>query len=1020
MQTDKQAKQIFGFIAFIIATSVFVYSAQPVGSLWDCGEFLLAAYKLQVVHPPGAPLFLLIGRLFASAGDTLSSDPSNIAYAVNMLSALCGGLTALFVAFITFILGKILMVGRLTEMTDQNDRLAVGMASLVGGLTAAFCASIWFSAVEAEVYAMSTMFTVLTLWAMVEWYNMPNDADHDRWVVLSLFAASLSIGVHLLSLLTMPALTVLYYLKKRNNPTLKGTLLSIGAGAVMIILIQKLIIAGIPTLWKNFEIFSVNSLGLFVHSGLIFVALIIGGLLYVGIRYAHKNNSGLVQMLTVGVGLVILGFSVLAMVPIRSNAHPPVNMSAPTDATRLLPYLNREQYGERPLLFGPQFNASPVSYDSEDRYGLVGDHYEITDEKLTPVYRKSDEVFFPRMSHNDPTRVRLYTSYYGAKPNKKPSFVENMSFFFRYQVFWMYGRYFMWNFAGKQNGKQGFYDKDKGTGNWLSGIKFFDEARLYNMDYLPDAMKMNKAYNKYFCIPLILGLIGIFFHYKEDKRTFLTLLGLFVITGLGLVIYTNEPPNEPRERDYVFVGSFFTYAIWIGLALLAMYKMFKERFKQNSPLAPLGVAAVLALSAPILMANQNMDDIGRRDNYASRDYAKNFLVGLEPNAIIFTYGDNDTYPLWEVQEVENFRTDVRVINLSLIGIDWYINHHRRKLNTSPGVNYTIAEDAYRGYKRNQVLIRPPANNADGAMSIYNALNFVGERHPLPRQGFRPLESYLPSKNLFIPVDRQKAVQSGWVDAAEANNMVDRIEFDLSKKQYLTKGDLAILDVVASNLYSRPVYFSTTVRDDYLMGLKPYTQLEGIALRVVPFKNAGNRSFGLFGSGRNDLDKNYDLYMNKFLWGNMDKTSLFVDEAYMPTHQAMRMTMMRTANDLLTSGQKSKAVDIAKKYLESFPNMNFRYDYMTVPFINILAESENLDAYKKHLDIFIEEASQHMRFYQNQNPSLFIQGMSFADNRRYWQQSIRQIQATLQSIPDATYKKEAGDKLNELAPQPSKN
>ena len=599
MNSDKSAKRITGLIVFVISFLVYLFSVERTGSLWDCGEFILAAYKLQVVHPPGAPLFIIVGRIFTAIADMFSDNPSDIAFAVNIMSGICTAFAATFVSWIAYIFGKLALDGR-DRSSDPDERIALMGAGVIAGLTTAFCSSVWFSAVEGEVYAMSTFFTAMTVWAMAEWYNLPKDPVHDRWFLFALFSAGMSIGVHLLSLLTFPALTLLFYYKKFKKITVKGSLIAIAAGAFLIGFINKFIIAGIPALWKNLDIMMVNGLGMPFHSGLIPTFLILGAIIYFGLRYAHKNGNGYWQQAFVGFALLIISLSTIGVVVVRSNSHPPINMNAPTDATRLLPYLNREQYGERPLLFGPHFNASPVRTTTEDRYGRVGDRYEIIDYKVNPEYKDSDMMFFPRLSHNDAARKSLYRNQWGVGKSGKPTMAENLGFFIKYQITWMYWRYFMWNFSGRQNGTQGYAPWNEADGNWQTGIKFIDEARLHEMDSMPDSMKNHKASNKYYMLPFLFGILGMIFHYRTSRKDFLALLILFLMTGLGIILYSNQPPNEPRERDYVLVGSFFTYAIWIGMAVLGIFRLIKEKSGLKG-MTPALIAGLIVLSAPVIM-----------------------------------------------------------------------------------------------------------------------------------------------------------------------------------------------------------------------------------------------------------------------------------------------------------------------------------------------------------------------------------------------------------------------------------
>jgi Protein of unknown function (DUF2723) len=964
---------ITGWLVFFITATVFWFSVERTGSLWDCGEFISGAYKLQVVHPPGAPLFLLIGRLFTWVATLVSSNPENIAFAVNLLSGISTAFTATFVCWTTTILGKLALVGR-EEAPDNGAALAILGGGLVAGLSTAFCVSIWFSAVEGEVYAMSTMFTAMTLWAMMKWYGLPDEPDTDRWMVFAAYAAALSIGVHLLSLLTFPALALFYYFKKYENHTIKGMILAGLAGSAGIVAMQSLIITGIPKLWGALEMLCVNSFGMPFNSGLIPLLLILGGVTYFAIRWSHNHLNSTVNKIVVALTLSVIGFSTLGMVVIRATANTPINMNNPSDPLRLIPYLNREQYGERALLKGPTFEGRPVSVKETPRYGRVGNQYKITDKKIDYEYRPEDEILFPRIGHNEPGRAELHRMWMNGKKGH-PTQADNISFLARYQIGWMYWRYFMWNFAGRQNGEQGYYAWDPSNGNWWSGIKFIDEARLYREDEMPAVMKADQARNGYYMLPFLFGVLGMLYHFWRRRDDFLGLLALFIITGIGIIIYSNQPPNEPRERDYVLVGSFFTFCIWIGMGVIAIYHALATRVNFSGvPAAAL--ASGLVLTAPFLMGTRNFDDMSRSSHKGSRDYAANFLNSCEPNAIIFTYGDNDTYPLWYAQEVEGIRTDVRVANLSLIAVDWYIEQLRRKVNNSPAVKMSIPADAYRGFKRNMIPVNP-LDQPDEPMSALDAIRFIGQNHPLGT-GDNMVESYLPSHELVMPVNKDRVVANKTVYPTDS--IVSEVKFNIgAKSANITKDDIAVLDIIASNNWERPIYFAVTCREEKLLGLQDFLRLEGLALRLVPVKGKTDQQYSIIGSGDVDTDKVFNNITQKFKWGNFDKERLFVDKNYGPSVQSSRLVILRTAQAFINKRDNAKAVALLDKYFEAFPTMNFPYDYSTMYMLRMYAGA---GAYESRVKPMLKSYSEHIESFLNFYNSIDIDDLEAGFSQDY--------------------------------------
>ncbi len=966
-----------GWLVFAVAAFVYFLSAERTGSLWDCGEFILGAYKLQVVHPPGAPMFLLIGRLFTWFAELFSNNPEDIAFAVNLMSGLCTAAAASFVAWVTIRLSKLAWVGRDEEAElESGQNLALAGAGLVAGLATAFSTSVWFSAVEGEVYAMSLFFTCLTLWAMIKWYTLPDTAQADRWLLFTVFAASLAIGVHLLSILTLPAMAIFYYYKKWEGRTsLGGILLAVLGGVGVIVFIQTLVIVGIPKLWALFEIPMVNSFGLPVHSGIIPALAIVIGLLYWGLRWAEKNQRAIWQQLFVGMALVVIAYSTVGVVVIRAAAKPPVNMNNPDNVTSLIPYLNREQYGERSLLYGHNFDAQVIATDVEDRYGLVGDRYEYTNYKITPQYQKNKMGLFPRMSDGSQNRPALYKQWIGLDPSKplppgRPNFADNLKFLWSYQMGQMYWRYFMWNFAGRQNGEQGYYSWDKSSGNWISGISFLDNARLGNQAELPEYAKQDPSRNTYYLLPFLFGILGLIWHYLRRPNEFLGLLGLFVITGIGIIIYTNQPPNEPRERDYVLVGSFFTFCIWMGMAVPAIYGLLKDKLHlANGSAAAIGTAAMV-LIAPLLMGTQNFDDHSRKSHKGSRDYAANFLNSVDENAIIFTYGDNDTYPLWYAQEVEGIRTDVRVVNLSLIAVDWYIDLLRRKVNDSPAIQLGLSEDKMRGKKRNQVPRFDRATqqakecSQDRQITLQQLMQQIEEDKPLPLQGGGRLETYYNSCNVVINVDANRAAQGkGGLIPAGDTNFVSRIPLTVSSERLL-KDDIAILDIINSNMYDRPIYWAVTCQPSKMMGLRDFLQLEGLALRLTATRHQSDSSYGVIGSGQIAAEKNYQLVMNDWRWGNFDQEDTYVNNSYQPAVQAMQLSIRRTAEELLRTGQKEKAMAMVDQYFAAFPDMNFTFGYQSLFMLELYWQAGEYEKARPVMEQLAKNTASNLDFFDS--------------------------------------------------------
>lgn len=957
-----------GWLVFSIATTVYALTCEPTGSLWDCGEFISAAYKLQVVHPPGAPFFLMLGRLFAWVASMFSDNPETIAYSINLLSGVCTAFTAAFMCWVTIMLAKLALVGRENEPSNAGDTIAILAAGLVSGLSTTFATSVWFSAVEGEVYAMSSAFTGLSVWAMMRWYTCEDETYADRWLVFIAFVLGLGSTVHLLGLLTIPVFTLMYYIKKNEgNITNFGAIRSLVIGTVILFIFNFIAIPQLPTLGAGFDKLFVNSFGLPFGSGFAFFVLAIAGTLVYGIKYFREKNNYTGYMATLCTAVALLGFSAYAMIIIRANANTPINMNDPSDPYTLVSYLKREQYGDRPLFYGPHFDARPVDSKSKgDVFRPVGKRYEKVDEKLDYVYANEDQMLIPRLGHSD--RPEMYRMWLDLPEGVKPTMSDNIRFMLQYQIGWMYCRYFAWNFIGRQNAEQGYFSSDPTNGNWLSGVETIDNARLYDQTNIPTAWRQEEGRNTYFFLPFIFGLLGMAWHYFRRNWEANVVMLLFLMTGLAIILFLNQPPQEPRERDYGFAGSIFTFTIWIGMGVVALYQILRERAKLPALVAG-AAASCMVLSAPLIMGFQNWDDHSRATHYAARDYASNFLTSLEPNAIIFTYGDNDTYPLWYAQEVEGIRTDVRVVNFSLLAVDWYINQLQRKMNKSEAIKMTMGEDEYRGQKRNIMPMRIQKKE----MSLTDLVKFMGEKHPIST-GFGEEESFIPAKSVFVPIDRQGAAAKNlYGKTITADMMVDTMRFSLpydprkGENNYLRKDEIAVLDILANNIDKRPVYFAVTVRPEKFVGVKNYLNLEGLALRVVPVPSREDSRFGVSGYGRVDREKMYNAIMKNWKWGNFNTHKTFVDKSYMPSVQSMFMSFMRLTEDMLGNNPDPKrANELVKKYFEAFPHNNFpldKFNGINILNLGLVADSTGTTI-KPHVIEMANSVAEHLNFYSS--------------------------------------------------------
>jgi len=925
----KRINNITGWIVCIIACAVYIMTMEATGSLWDCGEFASSAYKLQVPHSPGAPFFVLIGRLFMAP-----FDADHAATGINLMSALASGFTILFLFWsITHFARKLVMKNG-GELTSEKI-YGIMAAGIVGSLAYTFSDSFWYSAVEGEVYALSSFFTAVLFWAMLKWEN-DIDAEHqqnikghftraDRWIILIFFLAGLSIGVHLLNLLIIPAVVMIYYFK-RYKVTKWGAFFAFLIGCLITGLVQKAMIQWAISLAGNFDVFFVNSMGLPFFSGFAFFFILIAAILYFGLKTANKRNWNFLKLGIWGFAFMMLGcftsyFTTLA----RSNADVALDMGNVDNPMSLNAYLAREQYGDWPILYGQDFTAQIQDTKVTETYIRSNGKYEKNGRKVEYVYAPEDMHIFPRMwdQSNDQGHADYYANWMQIGKDQQgnweraPTMGENIRFAMAYQVGWMYLRYFMWNFAGKQNDIQGVYMGNVRDGNWKTGIGFLDNIRLGDQDTLPDSLKKNKANNKLFALPLILGILGLVFQFMKDRRDSLVVGLLFFFTGLAVVFYLNQAGNQPRERDYAFVGSFYAFAIWIGLGVLYVKELF-ARFISNKMMVNFAAGGLCLLAVPVLMAAQEWDDHDRSNKTLARDLAIDYLESCAPNAILITFGDNDTYPLWYAQEVQGIRRDIRVINSSLLGTDWYINQLRNKVNMSDSIDPIWTAAQIEGANRDIIYHAPrPGIDPNAYMDLYTMMkDYAGSDDPAKMEQGRDgsMLNIFPSRKVSIPVDVNLVRQNGTVNADDS--VVTEVKFELvdannRPKNALFKNDAAILNIIAANKWKRPIYFTSD--DAGGLGLQNYIRQDGLTYRLVPVVNSQVNDSWV-----------YDKMINKFASGNADKPGVYFDEENRRHLNTIRMAYASAALDLAQKGKKEEAKKMLNKVDKMMLEENFPY------------------------------------------------------------------------------------------------
>lgn len=984
-------------------------------SFWDCGEYIATAANLEVGHPPGAPLFQMIGAFFSM----FAIGKENVALMVNMMSVFSSAFTILFMFWSsTIIIRKII-----TPYTDlnKNNSIAILGSAFVGVMAFTFSDSFWFNAVEAEVYAMATFLIALLFWLGLRWEQEMDSPRGNKWLLVIALVVGLSFGVHFMALLTIPSIGFLYYFKHYKKITVKNFIIANVVVVSVLMFIFKLLLPWIMTFFGATEVFMVNSLGLPFNSGTIFVTIVLVAFFYFGLKYTHEKGKVFFNTLLLSVLFILIGFSTWLMLPIRANAQTPINENKPSDAREVLAYYNREQYGEQKLFYGPQFSDTYAGLDENNPYSDEKPNYER--DEATGKYvivnnfkngkQNTDDnhkAFLPRLwssEHNvnymrftkpleftinhqafeDESEMEQMTqivsefraAYASGKLDiedydkflrsygqylivEKPSTWDNLQFMFEYQFGYMYWRYLMWNFTGRQNDKQGEYDlKD---GNWISGINAIDSIRLGSQDNLPADWKNNKGRNTYFFLPFILGLIGFFFHAKKDLKSFYVLLALFLFTGLALKIYLNERPFEPRERDYALVGSFYVFAIWIGIGVYAIYDSIKKYITPNIA-GPLAIG-VCFLAAPVLMASQNWDDHDRSNKYTATSSAKAYLDSCAPNAILFTIGDNDTFPLWYLQEIEGYRTDVRIVNTSLLMTDWYIDAMKRKAYDSDPVPISFEHKDYVGEKRDYLIFDKATDERMDVNAFFNFISSDDPRTLVEMRNGHKIQFY-PTNKIRIPVDKKAVLANKVVNPTLSDSIVPYIDLDI-KGDAIYKNRLMMLDIVRNNNWKRPIYFSPgAFGDDDYIWMKDFLQLDGIIYRLIPVKTPLDKDAYSFEMGRIDTDVMYKNVM-KWTWGNGERSDIYHDPETRKNSISYRTNFTRLANALIAEGKTEKAEKVVDLAIAKLPLDYYEFYSLVDPLADNYYKLNRKEKARKVLKDLVAKYQDELKYFTALNPS----------------------------------------------------
>ncbi|WP_158827089.1 glycosyltransferase family 117 protein [Mucilaginibacter lacusdianchii] len=933
---------LFGWLTFLIATATYVLTLEPSTSFWDCGEFIACIYRLQVAHQPGAPLFTMIGKAFSLLS---FGDRTKVAFWTNFSSALASGATILFLFWSITALAKKILVKRAEELTATNTILIIG-AGLVGALAYTFSDTFWFSAVESEVYAQSSLCTAIVFWGILKFDAHADEPGADRWIIFIAYIMGLSIGVHLLNLLVMPAIALVVYFRRAKNVKASGVIGALAVGVIVLglvlwgiiqftvkgaafsdllfvntfkmgfgtgamafyVLIIITLVAGIyysVTTSKPALIVACVTFLLALTFSAGIIGLIAGAVVLAALEYIlHvRNKRYVLNMVLICTLFILFGYSSFVMILIRAKAGTNLNNSDPQDAFALNSYLNRDQYGETPLLYGQYFDGKPVDQsEGATLYRRGNTQYEVAGKKMKTTY--DHNTLFPRLFDSDANKVQFYRQWLEMGENQAPTFGDNLKFFFSWQVYQMYFRYFMWNFAGRTNEMDGQNNSAGTDGNWIGPLDWFK--------HFPGTVTQSKSYNNLYFLPLIIGLLGLYYHFKRDQRDAGVVAVLFFFTGLAIVLYLNQNPLQPRERDYAYAGSFYVFAIWIGLGVLCIAEFLNK--KLNAKTGAIIATVVCLLAAPVLMASQEWDDHDRSTKLTPRDMASNYLNSCEPNAILFTYGDNDTYPLWYAQEVEGIRPDVRIVNLSLLGTDWYIRQMKQQMNASAPLPITMPNDKFVAGVRDIIYYSDQMKIA-GATDVKDVFDFITSDNPDAKVEYENgmKMNFLPTKNFKIPLNADELIRTGTINANQRAQVDSAMTWTINSN-YVTKDNLALIDILAHNNWKRPIYFAITVGGENMMGMDKYMHDEGFAYHLQPLRpdTAAN------GPLPTNTQVMYNNMMNKFKYGNM-KNAKYLDHESLTMFYPILLRQFNTlTTNLIQEGDLEKAKNIIKKVDDVLP------------------------------------------------------------------------------------------------------